>query len=283
MRRALLGSIVAVACACSRAPNAREYELVGQVLSVRSDRSEVVIRHEDIKGLMPGMTMPFKVRNGSLLSGVEPGDLVTATLAVSDVDAHLSTLTRTGHAPIERPAPAAGAPVLAEPGQPIADARLVDQRGTPWAFSSLRGHRVAVTFIYTRCPLPDFCPLMDRQFAAVQNEIRRRPALADVRLLTVTLDPQFDRPAVLESHARRMGADPVLWSFATGEDAEVTRFAEQFGLYVERSPERPSDITHNLRTAVVDAEGRLVKMHSGNSWTPAELVADLLAAPAPAR
>jgi protein SCO1/2 len=283
MRAAIVGIAVVLTASCGRARDVREYELVGQVLSVRAEQREVVIRHEDIKGFMPGMTMPFTVRDASLLSGVGPGDLIRGTLAVSEVDAHLTTLERTGHSPLPGPAPAAEAPAVASPGDPIADARLVDERGRPWTFSSLRGHRVAVTFVYTRCPLPEFCPLMDRHFRAVQADLARRPDLADARLVTVTLDPEFDTPAVLESYARRLGADPAVWTFVTGEPAEVSRFSEQFGLYVERPSGRSADIVHNLRTAVVDAGGRLVKVHSGNSWTPAELVADLLATPAPRR
>ena len=103
-----------------------------------------------------------------------------------------------------------------------------------------------------------------------------------MRLLTVTLDPEFDRPAILKAYARRREADPAVWTFLTGEPAEVNRSRSQFGLYVEHNPQNAIDITHNLRTAVIDPEGRLVTIHNGNSWTPAELVADLSAAPAPA-
>jgi protein SCO1/2 len=123
---------------------------------------------------------------------------------------------------------------------------------------------------------------MDQHFAAVQKTIAATPSLADVRLLTVTLDPAFDRPAILKAYARRREADPAIWTFLTGEPAAVNAFASQFGLYVEHNPQNAADITHNLRTAVIDPEGRLVKVHSGNSWTPAELVADLSAAPPPA-
>jgi len=265
---------------CRRAPDAREYELKGQILAVRPERREVVIKHEDIKGFMPGMTMPFTVKDTALLSGKQPGDLVTATLVFGETEAYLSTLTRTGHASVTEAPPAPAADVLVA-GQAVTDATLVDQDGKARLFSSFKGHRLALTFIYTRCPLPEFCPLMDRHFASIQKTIASTPALADVRLVTVTLDPAFDRPAILEAYARRRGADPAVWSFLTGEPEEVNRFASQFGLYVEHNPENAIDITHNLRTLVIDPEGRLVTAHSGNSWTPAELVADLTAAPTP--
>jgi protein SCO1/2 len=272
--------ITATAAACGPRTPAREYELTGQILAVRPERREVVIKHQDIKGFMPGMTMPFTVKDSALLTGKQPGDLVTATLVVGETEAHLSALTTTGHVPVEAPPPAPVADVLA-PGQAVADAAMVDQDGKARPFSSFKKHRLALTFIYTRCPLPDFCPLMDRHFASIQKTIADRAEFSDVRLVTVTLDPAFDRPPVLKAYARRRGADPAVWSFLTGEPGEVSRFATQFGLYVEHNPENATDITHNLRTAIIDPEGRLVAVRSGNDWTPAELVADLEAAPAP--
>jgi protein SCO1/2 len=279
--RGIVALLLTIAAACSRTPPAKEYQLTGQILDVKPERQEVLLKHEDIKGFMPAMTMPYKVKDASLLAGKQPGDLVQATLVVGELDAHLSTLTKTGHAAVDTPARASDHPDVLEPGQPVPDALLVDQDGTPMPFSSLRGHRVALTFVYTRCPLPDFCPLMDRNFATVQATIARTPQLSDVRLVTVTLDPAFDTPTVLKPHAQAFNADPKVWSFVTGEPAEVARFSSAFGIYVEPDKENPNQIIHNLRTAVVDATGRLVKVQSGNSWTPAELVADLKAAPAP--
>src|SRR4029453_16908153 len=268
---------------CGRPPdaNTRQFELEGQILAVRPERHEVVIKHHDIKGLMQGMTMPFTVRDDALLTGKQPGDLVTAPLVVGETRAYLSTLTTTGHEAVAEPPPPPPAADVLMPGQPVADATLVDQDGKPRAFSTFKGHRLAITFIYTRCPLPDFCPLMDKHFESIQKTIASTPALADVRLLTVTFDPDFDRPAILKAHARRPGADPNVWTFSTGVPKDANRFAAQFCIYVEHNPQNAIDITHNLRTAVIDPEGRLVTVHSGNSWTPAELVADLSAAPAP--
>lgn len=269
--------------ACSRTPEPRTYELRGQILGVDQERREVLVNHEDIKGFMPAMTMPYKVNDPGLLEGKKPGDLFTATLVVEEVNAYLSTLTTTGHAPIETPAagPAITDADLLKDGDIVPDHALIDQSGTARPLGSLRGHRVALTFVYTRCPLPDFCPLMDTQFSAVQQAIRTSPVLRDVRLVSVTLDPDFDTPAVLQKHAATVGADPRLWHFVTGERDEVLAFAKRFGVVTE--PGEPgTPVVHNLRTAVIDAEGRLVTVHSGNMWTPAELVADLEKAPAPA-
>jgi protein SCO1/2 len=274
--------LIAVA-SCGRGPesSAREFELKGQILAVRPERNEVVIKHQDIKGLMPGMTMPFTVKDPSLLAGKQPGDLVTATLVVGEVQAHLSTLTKTGHTEAAAPPPPPP-PDIKQPGDMLADARLITQDGAPKTLSSFRGHRLAMTFVYTRCPLPDFCPLMDKHFATIQKTIASTPSLADVRLVTVTLDPAFDTPKILRAHANRVGADLGRWTWLTGDPKEVNQFETQFGIYVEGNSSGSSNIIHNLRTAVIDSQGRLVKIHTGNDWTPAELVADLEATAAPA-
>lgn len=282
MRAGLLLSVLLLSIpACSRPPATKQYELQGQVLAVRPETREILIRHQDITGFMPAMTMPFKVRDEALLEHTRPGDLVTATLVVAEVDAHLSAITTTGHQALESTV-AGDLPKILAPGEEVRDALLVDQDGKPRPFSTFRGQRVALTFIYTRCPFPEFCPMMDRHFASVQKQIKSTPALADARLVTMTLDPEYDTPAVLKPYAQTRNADPAIWSFVTGEPDEAARFGSQFGLYVEHNPQNAIDITHNLVTAVIDAHGRLVKLHTGNDWTPTELVADLKAAAASA-
>jgi protein SCO1/2 len=280
--RVLIAVVALLAGACGRsAPKPRVYEVKGQILSIKPERNEVVIKHEDIKGFMPAMTMPYKVKDASLLSGKDAGDLVNATLVVEEVDAYLTTLERTGHAALAAAPPATEAPDVLEPGAIVADALLVDQDGAAHPLSALRGHRVALTFIYTRCPLPDFCPLMNRNFAEVQKQVKQSPQFGDVRLVTMTLDPAFDTPAVLKPYARDTGADPAVWSFVTGDPGEVKKFAGQFGIYYEPDTLDTTVLIHNLRTAVIDPDGRLVKILPNNTWTPAQLVADLKAAPAP--
>ncbi len=277
--------LLAVVAACGRAPvAARQYEIRGQILAVNAARQEVLVAHEDIKGFMPAMTMPYSVSDPALLDGKQPGDLVTGTLVVEEVKAYLSALTTTGHAPLkEQPAmPAITASDLLREGEAVPDHALVDQTGAARPLGSLRGHRVALTFMYTRCPLPDYCPLMDKHFAAIQQQVARSSDLSDVRLVSVTLDPEFDTAAVLAAHASSLGADPRRWHFLTGPRDEVMALAKRFGVTAD-STDPAAGLVHNLRTAVIDPEGRLVSVHSGNMWTPADLVADLTKAPAPAR
>jgi protein SCO1 len=281
--RGIVILVALTATACGQDPASRQYEVHGQILRIDTERQEVLVDHEDIEGFMPGMVMPYTVQDVELLEGKEPGDLFTATLVVEEVRAYLSTLTTTGHAPIRT---AAAGPVitsvdLLDNGDEVPDTALIDQQGTLMSMAALRGHRVALTFMYTRCPIPDFCPLMDQRFAALQQEITQSPDLADVRLVSVTLDPEYDTSDVLHAHAATLDANPELWHFVTGEPAEVLGFAKRFGVVTE--PDDANTLVHNLRTAVIDPDGRLVTAYSGNMWTLAELVADLKAAPAPER
>jgi protein SCO1/2 len=269
--------LIVVCASCSSVPpQARQYELQGQILAVRPETSEVLIKHGDIKGFMPGMTMPFKVRDAQLLQQVEPGDFVTATLMVAPEDAWLASLQKTGHAALEAPAamPTAAFVRPVQPGDPAPDTVLTDQFGEPLSLPSWKGSAVALTFIYIRCPLPQFCPLLDRRFAEVQRLITSDPSLEGrARLLSVSFDPDADTTERLAAHASRLGADPSIWRFATAPRDIVDRFAASFGVNVIR--ERDQTITHNLRTAVIGADGRVVSVHEGSEWTAAQIVADL--------
>ncbi len=271
-------AVVLSVAACRQAPPPKEYQLTGQILSLKPENQEVLVKHDDIPGFMMAMTMPYKVNDATLLTDKVPGDLITATLVVGETTAYLSTLTRTGHADVEVPAvqPEVSGLDMVKVGELVPDAMLVDENGTSFSLSSYRGRRVAVTFIYTRCPDADFCPLMNQHFLAVQQLIKRTPGLAGTQLLSISFDPEFDRPAVLAEEARRLEADPTVWRFATGTTDEITRFASRFGVTVTRD-DTPA-LVHNLGTAVIDAQGRLTALHSTNRWTPSELVAELQAA-----
>jgi protein SCO1/2 len=135
---------------------------------------------------------------------------------------------------------------------------------------------LAVTFVYTRCPVPDFCPLMDRRFADLQRAILADAALRDrVHLASVTFDPRHDTPAAIKAHAKARGADAGVWSYLTGEPAAIDHLTSRFGVSAIEERDTPESITHNLRTAVIDPAGRLVKIYNGNEWTVDALLGDL--------
>jgi len=260
----------------------RSYELRGQILRVNKDEGTVTIRHEDIKGFMPAMTMPFKVKDKRLLDGPVRGDVVKGTLVVSDTDAYLVKLEVTGHAEIAPGGTAGPVPPGTEhqpneiltAGELVPDVRLIGTTGGDIRLSSFRGSVVALTFVYTRCPLPQFCPLLDRQFAAVASRLRANAQLGgSVRLLSISFDPEYDTPAVLAAHARAVGADGVRWRFAAADRRALDTLARRLGLVVVR--EADNSITHNMRTAIVDPRGRLATMYDGSDWTVDQIMADL--------
>jgi protein SCO1/2 len=267
--------LAAIACT-KQQQTERSFELRGQILAVRPN-DEVLVKHEDIKGFMPAMTMPYKVRQPALLQSAAPGDLISATLVVGDNDAWLTRIDKTGTAPL--PAPEANSSsgvsaALLRTGDAIPDTTLTDDRGGPLAMRELRGRAVALTFIYTRCPLPQFCPLMDRRFVDLQRLAKTDPALRDrVALVSVSFDPDADTASVLRAHAAKLGADPAVWRFATAPRDLVDPFANAFGVSVMR--EADATITHNLRTAVIDPHGRLAATYDGTEWTPEQIAADL--------
>jgi protein SCO1/2 len=263
--------------ACLPSPTqTQQYELHGQILAVRPEADEVLIKHEDIDKFMPGMTMPFKVRDGRLLEGKTPGDLIRARLVVGPEEAWLASIERTGHAPLESSAamPAASFAVPVGVGDVPPATTLTDQDGHSFSLDDWRGSAVVVTFIYVRCPLPQFCPMMDRRFVELQKLIHSDRQLADrSRLLSVSFDPDHDSPASLRAHAAGLAADPQLWRFATAERDVIDRFAAAFGVSVIRDADR--SITHNLRTAVIGPDGRIVAAYSGGDWTTTQITDDL--------
>lgn len=267
-----------VVAACTQHPKPREYQVVGQIVRIDRSTNYVTVRHEDIQGFMPAMTMPFAVKPPGLLARREPGDLVTATLYVDGAEAWLGTLTKTGHAPL--PAGANVAAGLAH-GDRLPDQTFTDQQNQPLTLAWLDGHASAITFVYTRCPLPEFCPAVDSRFRTLQQAIAEAPAgspLAAVRLLSVTIDPEFDTPRVLATHAAKLKARPEIWRLVTAPVDEIAAFGRQVGLDVRKSGTGAADIEHNLRTIILDRDRRIVEMLAGTTWTASELIDKVRAA-----
>jgi protein SCO1 len=266
---------------CTRtAEEKRTYPIRGQILSVGQTlpdgRREVSVAHEDIPGFMPAMTMAYFVKTASLLDGLVPGDLVTATLVVIGGDVHLEAVKKTGHAPLPADAKPVKALDVMAPGDEVPDEGLEDQSGRTRKLSDWRGRALAVTFVYTRCPLPDFCPLLDRRFAELQRAIQADPALRDrAHLVSISFDPAHDTVEVIRAHAKARGADPQTWSYLTGSQAAIDRLTSRFGVSAINEKDDARSITHNMRTAIVDARGRLVTVHSGSDWTVETLLEDL--------
>jgi len=278
----LLAALLAPACKREAPPaGAQRYPIKGKVVEVDVAGRKVTIAHGDIPGFMPAMTMPFVVleRDAALLQHVGPGDEVTATLVALDSRYWLEDLVvvRKGTPdPNATPGPRAQEP---HPGDAMPAVALVDQDGKPLRLADYRGKAVALTFIFTRCPLPDFCPLVMKKFTAAHAALESEPSLAArTRLLTISFDTPHDTPEVLRAFGKpfQKTTPPFThWSLATGKDEAIRALGGALELdYVEDV----RSFTHNLRTAVLDREGKLRRLFRGNDWTPEELVAELKAA-----
>ena len=269
---------LATGCRQQAAPEAKgsRHPVTGKAVAVNTAERTLTLAHQDIVGFMPAMTMDFVVleKDAPLLTHVSPGDEVTATLVVSDSRYWLEDLVV-----VKKAAPGSAPRVVsaeAEVGAALPDVTLVDQDGRPLRLRDLRGRAVALTFVYTRCPLPDFCPLMMRSFAEAETQLLADAALRErTRLLTVSFDPKHDTPAVLRAFGlpfQKTTPPYSHWLLLTGSDEAIRTLGGALGLeYVEET----GSFTHNLRTAVVDPQGRLRALLRGNEWTPAELLAAL--------
>jgi len=165
-------------------------------------------------------------------------------------------------------------------GDRLPDYHLTNQFGLAISTAQFKGDALAITFLFTRCPFPNFCPLMANHFAEAQQKLLTLPnAPINWQLLTISFDPDFDKPAILKAYAERYKYDPAHSSFATGALIDITALAEQVGLTFWH--DETGNISHNLRTVVVDASGRIRKIFSGNQWSSSELVQEMLNAAGP--
>jgi protein SCO1/2 len=256
---------------------AKKFEVKGKVVSANQEKHEVTIAHEDIKGFMEAMTMPFTLLDDWVYPELKPGAQIQATLVVDQgrtwlenpvvsnvVDPNL--VSRSEESGVE---PAAGTETP--------NFALVNQDGRKISFKQYRGKALIMTFIYTRCPLPDYCPLMTKNFETINRELQNKPALRDkTRLLSVTLDPGYDKPKVLREYgARSIGSDKdgfKRWAFATGSPEQIKSVAQFFGLnYWQEN----NQIIHGLRTAIITPDGKVAKVYPRNDWKPEDVLKDL--------
>ncbi len=257
--------------------NAQRYELKGKVVSVEKDKHIVTIAHESIKDFMESMTMPFTVRDEWPFEVLAPGDRITATLVVDGPESWLENVI-ISKSSSEAAALSSSGATEAQPGETVPDFTLVNQNNKAIRASQYRGKALLLTFIYTRCPIPEYCTLMSNNFAEIDRELQKSPELYEkTRLLSISIDPEYDTPAVLRSygasHTGRYEAEKFThWEFATGTREQVKGVAKFFGL--QYYPEK-DQIVHGLRTVIVGPDGKVAKVYRGNEWKPSEVVTDL--------
>src|SRR5437016_8206508 len=269
-----------VGCRSRRSANEKRYPINGKIVAVDKNDRTATISHEDIIGYMPAMTMPFKIKNDADLEMMKPGDQVTGTLVVDDTSSWVEIATiAEGAAPLS---PTADVPGEPKPGEDVPEFGLTNQDGKRIHLAQYRGKALALTFVYTRCPQPDQCTLMSTNFATVDKELQKEPDVyAKTHLLTISFDPDYDTPKVMRSYgASHTGrySDEIFqhWEFATGTLDQIKGIAQFFGLrYFQDTESGEDQVIHSLRTAVIDSNGKLVKLYRGNEWKPTEIVSNL--------
>jgi protein SCO1/2 len=260
---------------------AKRYQLEGKIIAIDQSKHQLIVSHSDIPGFMPAMIMPFNLKDPSAVNGLSKGDEIAATLVVKGSESWLENLrvVRKSGAVALDPRDAE-IRTLPHEGDVVPDFTLTNQNGKKISLGQYRGKALLLTFIYTRCPLPDYCPLMSSNFAQIDKTLQQEPALlAKTHLLSISFDWQHDTPAVLRSYGAAYTekySDEKFehWEFASGSADEVNAIAKFFGLQYEAKSDQ---IVHLLVTAIISPDGKIARIYSGNEWRPADVLIDLRA------
>lgn len=263
--------------------NKQYFQVKGEVKELKPDGKTAVIKHEAVPNFMPAMTMPLEVKDTNELRGLKAGDAISFRMIVTDDDAWIDQVKRVDATPksTELPSRSTAFRVVrdVEPlniGDPLPNYHFTNELGQVVNTKDLKGKAFAFTFFFIRCPYPTFCPLMSNNFAEAQKKLLAMPnGPTNWHMLSISFDPDFDTPAALKTYAERYKYDPAHWNFVSGDLTEITAIADQVGL---RFGKEEGTIQHNLRTVVVDTQGRVQKIIPENKWTSDELVAEIVKA-----
>ena len=256
------------------------YKLRGKVVATNPATGEVTVNHEAIPGFMEAMTMPYKLKDPNILSELHPGDVLTADILVSqgsDANVFLDHIVVVAQGkPDYKPATIYHVPAA---GDAVPDFKLRNQDGRLIRLNQFRGKDLLITFIYTRCPLPNFCPLVTRNFANIEKRLSSDPKLkGKTHLLCVSFDPEHDTPERLKAYGEEyIGSDAKAafanWDFAVPDQTVLKEMAKFFDVGI--SNEADQTITHTLSTTLVGRDGKVIKFYPGNEWTPDQVVEDV--------
>jgi protein SCO1/2 len=254
-----------------------QHPINGKVLKVDKDKHTVTLSHEAIPNFMDAMTMDFKLKEGWPFGVMGEGDTLRGLLVVDGARSWIEGVTVAKASGTNAATAPKGTWVPADKGTPVPDIPLIDQDGRALRLDRYRGHPLLMAFSYSRCPLPDYCPLTMQNFARIEKATANESGLKGLRLLIVTLDPEYDTPAVLRPYGLKyVTGDPgrpfARFTLATGEPQDIKKLAGFYGL--DYFSEKRS-IVHSLRTAIVDPAGRVYKVFEGNEWQVDEVMSAL--------
>jgi len=264
--------------ACHR-PNAPcHYPFTGEIIAIDRSAHQLIVRHEDIPNFMKAMTMPFAVKDPAVLDHAQIGQRIKATLVVTDTESWLEEVQVTAQPPADA-TPHSELQIPAE-GTPVPDFAFTNQDGNRVHLAQYKGKVLLLTFIYTRCPMPDFCPRMTNNFREIEKSLKQDPAAyARTHLLSVTFDPEYDTPKVLRHYALSTTSLPAAdlfshWEFLAPRSQDLDAIAHFFALSVwkENEGKEKGQITHSLSTVIIDSNGKLYRWYHGNDWKPEELL-----------
>ena len=258
-------------------PALQIYSITGVVQELKAEARTVVIKHGAVPDFMPAMTMPFTVTNEKELQNLSPGDEVTFRLHVSEQDNWIDQVRKTGRT-LQLDYTGSETVRIVKPlkvGDAVPDYAFTSELGEPISLGQFKGKALALTFIFTRCPVPNFCRRMSANFAEASAQLKASKSPGNWHLLSISFDPEFDTPGTLKQYAERYGYDPETWSFATAGTSDMDAVAGRFGLVVRRDG---TDLDHNLRTVVIDTDGRIRRVFVSNQWTPDDLVREMVKA-----
>ena len=276
---------------CHRVSAQKRYPFTGRIVSVDSQAQSAIIDGDAIPGFMDAMAMPYKIKPAATLNHLIPGDSVSAEVVVASSGAKnddaapdywLENVKVIAHIDPSH-APGASSLHMPAPGEEVPDFSFTNQSGKLISLKQYRGKVLFVTFIYTRCPFPDFCPRLSGNFAEIYKQAATNAALTNAHLLSVSFDPEHDRPKVLRDYGFSVAHthESALfnrWEFAAPRLADLPRLADFFALTIQ--PEGGT-ITHNLSTVVIGPDGKIVKWYHGGDWQPSDLIKDATAGSVP--
>jgi protein SCO1 len=257
------------------------FTVKGVVREVKADERTVVVAHEAIAGYMDAMTMPFKVKEANELTGLQSGDVISFRLRVTDTESWIEQVSKTGRASRRMEEPPLQHAVTArseQPRHPLLDYPFTNELVQAVSLRSFQGQALGITFFFTRCPIPNYCPRLSKNFEeASRMLLAQTNGLTNWHFLSVSLDPQFDSPAVLKAYGERYDYDPKHWSFLGGPPDKIAELARLSDVQFER---QGSFISHNFRTLIIDARGHLQTVIPIGGDLSHEIVAEILKAAA---